>query len=73
MMTQENEALMIEHGQPPVEVVLDIADTDMVSDELYDLLLDAFVAKAKDMGYDIIETPNLVIGSWTLKATLEEI
>lgn len=73
MMTQENEALMIENGQAPVEVVLDIADTDMVSDELYDLLLEAFVAKAKDMGYDIIETPNLVIGSWTLKATLEEI
>ena len=73
MMTQENEALMIEHGQMPVDVVLDVADTDFVSDELYDLLLDAFVAKAKSMGYDIVETPNLVIGEWTLRAKLEEI
>ena len=73
MMTQENEALMIEHGQVPVDIVLEVSDTDFVSDELYDLLLDAFVAKAKDMGYDIVETPNLVLGDWTLKARLEEI
>ena len=73
MMTQENEELMIEHGQVPVEVVLDVSDTDFVSDELYDLLLDAFVAKANEMGYDIVNTPNLVIGEWTLKARLEEI
>lgn len=72
-MTQENEALMIEHGQVPVDVVLDVDSSDFMSDELYELLLDAFIAKAKDMGYDVVETPNLVIGSWTIKATLEEI
>ena len=73
MMTQENEALMIEHGQMPVDVVLDVDDGEFVSDELYDLLLDAFVAKANAMGYDIVNTPQLVLGEWTLKAKLEEI
>ena len=73
MMTQENEALMIEHGQVPVDVVLDISDTDLVSDELYDLLLDAFFNKAEAMGYNIVKNPNLTLSNWTLKARLEEI
>lgn len=53
------------------EIVLDVGNTDYVSDELYDLLLDAFVAQAKDMGIDIVERNDLVLSDWTLKAKLE--
>lgn len=73
MINQETEGVMIEHGQAPVEIVLDASDSDYVSDELYDMLLDAFVAKAQDMGYDIVENDHLVLGEWALKAKLEEV
>lgn len=73
MINQETEGVMIEHGQAPVEIVLDASDSDYVSDELYDMLLDAFVAKAQDMGYDIVENDHLVLGEWSLKAKLEEV
>lgn len=53
------------------EIVLDVDNTDLVNDELYDLLLDAFVAKAKEMGIDIVERKDLVLSEWTLKAKLE--
>lgn len=53
------------------EIVLDMDNTDLVSDELYDLLLDAFVAKAREMGIDIVERQDLVLSDWTLKARLE--
>ena len=53
------------------EIVLDVDNTDLVSDELYDLLLDAFVAKAREMGIDIVERQDLVLSDWTLKARLE--
>ena len=53
------------------EIVLDVDNTDLVSDELYDMLLDAFVAKAKEMGIDIVERKDLVLSEWTLKAKLE--
>jgi len=73
MIDQENEGVMIKHGQAPVEIVLDASDTDFISDELYDMLLEAFVAKAQDMGYDIVENDHLVLGDWTIKAKLEEV
>lgn len=73
MIDQETEGVMIEHGQAPVEIVLDVSDSDYVSDELYDMLLDAFVTKAQDMGYDIVENDHLVLGEWSLKAKLEEV
>jgi hypothetical protein len=73
MIDQETEGIMIKHGQAPVEIVLDASDTDFISDELYDMLLEAFVAKAQDMGYDIVENDHLVLGDWTIKAKLEEV
>jgi hypothetical protein len=73
MIDQETEGIMIKHGQAPVEIVLDASDTDFISDELYDMLLEAFVAKAQDMGYDIVENDHLVLGEWTIKAKLEEV
>jgi len=73
MIDQETEGIMIKHGQAPVEIVLDASDTDFISDELYDMLLEAFVAKAQDMGYDIVENDRLVLGDWTIKAKLEEV
>jgi hypothetical protein len=73
MIDQETEGVMIKHGQAPVEIVLDVSDTDFISDELYDMLLEAFVAKAQDMGYDIVENDHLVLGDWSIKAKLEEV
>lgn len=57
----------------PVEVELNVDSTDYIDDELYDMLLDAFIAKAKDMGYDVVNTPQLVLGDWSIKAVLQEI
>ena len=55
------------------EVVLDVDDTDLVSEELYDMLLDAFLEKARRMGYDVANSPDLVLGDWTLKSRLERV
>jgi hypothetical protein len=55
------------------EVVLDVNDTDLVSEELYDMLLDAFLEKARRMGHDVANSPDLVLGDWTLKSTLERV
>lgn len=55
------------------EIVLDVGSTDYIDDELYDRLLDAFVARAKDMGIDIVERNDLVLSEWTIKAKLEYI
>ena len=52
------------------EIVLDVDSTDYIDDELYDMLLDAFVAKAKDMGIDVVERKDLVLSEWTIKAKL---
>lgn len=57
----------------PVEITLSVDDTGDVPDDLYDYLLDQFIEKAKSMGHDVVNTPNLVLGSWTIKAVLEEI
>lgn len=59
-----------EFGQLP-RVVLDVSDTDLVDDELYELLLDAFLAKALSMGYDVVDREDLVLGDWVLTAQLE--
>ena len=52
------------------EIVLDVDSTDYIDDELYDMLLDAFVARAKDLGIDIVDRQDLVLGDWTIKARL---
>lgn len=51
-------------------VELDVASTEEVPEELYEFLLDQFVAKAKEMGYDIIEQP-FVLGNWKLTCEIE--
>lgn len=76
MINQEDETLHLSNDvnrDLPIDITLDVNNTDEIPDELYDFLLDQFVAKAKELGYDIVETPNLVLGSWTISATLEEI
>ena len=55
------------------EIVLDVDTTDYIDDELYDRLLDAFVARAKDLGVDIVERQDLVLSEWTIKARLTRI
>ena len=57
----------------PVDITLDVNNTDEIPDELYDFLLDQFIAKARELGYDVVDTPNLVLGEWKISATLEEI
>lgn len=52
------------------EIVLDVDSTDYIDDELYDRLLDAFVARARDLGIDIVERQDLVLSDWTIKARL---
>jgi hypothetical protein len=52
------------------EIVLDVDTTDYIDDELYDMLLDAFVARAKDLGIDVVERKDLVLSDWTIKAKL---
>lgn len=55
------------------EIVLDVDSSDYIDDDLYDRLLDAFVARARDMGYDVVNTPDLVISEWRISARLERV
>lgn len=55
------------------EIVLDVDSSDYIDDDLYDRLLDAFVARARDMGYDVVNTPDLVISDWRISARLERV
>lgn len=55
------------------EIVLDVDSTDYIDDDLYDRLLDAFVARARDMGYDVVNTPDLVLSDWRISARLERV
>ena len=58
------------HLEDLPEIVLDVDTTDYIDDELYEMLLDAFVARAKDMGIDVVERKDLVLSDWTIKAKL---
>jgi hypothetical protein len=70
MIDQEEEMNYL--GRPPLpEIELNVANTDEIPDELYDFLLDQFVAKAQDLGYDVVEDDTLVLSSWTIKAQLD--
>ena len=51
-------------------VELDVGSTVEVPEDLYDYLLDQFVAKAKEMGYDIVEEPY-VLGNWRITCEIE--
>ena len=54
-------------------VELDVGSIDDVPEDLYEYLLDQFVAKAKEIGYDIVEQPNLVLGNWKITCEVEPI
>jgi hypothetical protein len=47
-------------------ISLDVDSTDEVSEELYDILLDAFIAKALVDGYDVVNEPRLVLSNWRI-------
>ena len=55
-------------SNPVVE--LDVGSTEDVPEELYEFLLDQFVAKAKEMGYDVIEEP-IVLGNWKITCEVQ--
>lgn len=54
----------------PNNITLDISNTEEVSDELYEAILDAFWTKAKSMG---IDPANVLFDEWTITTTLMEI
>jgi hypothetical protein len=59
-------------SRPPLpEICLDVNNTDELPDDLYDYLLDQFVAKAQEMGYDLVEDDTLVLANWTIRAQLD--
>ena len=50
-------------------ISLSVWDTLEVPEELYELLLEQFLKKAEQMGYD----PNdIVIDDWTIKAVIND-
>jgi hypothetical protein len=51
-------------------VELDVGSTEEVPEELYEFLLDQFVAKAREMGYDVIEEP-IVLSNWKITCEIE--
>jgi len=53
-------------------VELDVGSTEEVPEELYEFLLDQFVAKAQEMGYDVIEEP-IALGNWKITCEIENI
>lgn len=57
----------------PVDVILSVDDTGDIPDDLYDYLLDQFIEKARAMGHDVVNTPDLVLSEWTIKARLTRI
>ena len=51
-------------------VELDVDSTEDVPEELYEFLLDQFVNKAREMGYDVIEEP-IVLSNWKITCEIE--
>ena len=54
-------------------ITLDVDNTTDVPDDLYEFLLDQFVAKALEQGFDIVNSPNLCLGNWKLTCEVEEV
>ena len=57
----------------PFEIILDVGSTDDIPEDLYDYLLDQFIAKAKSQGIDLVERNDLCISDWVIKARVEEV
>lgn len=55
------------------KIALNVDSVDDVPEELYDYLLDQFVAKALEQGYDIVNNPKLMLANWTLTCEVEEV
>jgi hypothetical protein len=51
-------------------VELDVNSTEDVPEDLYGYLLDQFVEKAREMGYDVIEQP-ITLGNWRITCEIE--
>lgn len=54
-------------------IALSVDSTDDVPEELYEFLLDQFIAKALEQGFDVVNTPNLCLGNWKLTCEVEEV
>ena len=52
-----------------VKVVLSPDNTDELPDELYDYLVEQFVAKAQEMGHDIVNTSK-TLDNWRIECEI---
>lgn len=53
------------------KIVLDTGSVTDISDELYDLLLDAFIAKARSLGLTDPESPLVLLDNWHIECELK--
>jgi len=53
------------------KIVLDTGSVTDISDELYDMLLDAFIAKARAMGVTDPESPVVLLDNWHIECELK--
>ena len=53
-----------------IKIRLDAGSGHDVPDELYDLLLEGFWQKARDMGLDP-QAPNLMLDNWVIECELK--
>jgi Zn finger protein HypA/HybF involved in hydrogenase expression len=47
-------------------ISLEVGNISEVSEELYEMLLDAFLAKALAEGYDVVRSPHLMLDHWRI-------
>lgn len=48
-------------------VTLDPNNTDDVPEDLYEYLVDQFVAKAAELGQDVVNDANLLLDNWEIR------
>ena len=56
-----------------IEITLDVNNIEEIPEELYEFLLDQFITKAQTQGIDIVNSPSLCLGTWTIKAQVETV
>lgn len=54
-------------------IALNVDSVDDVPEDLYDYLLDQFIAKALEQGVDVVNNPNLCLGNWRLTCEVETV
>ena len=57
--------------QTMTKIVLDTGSVTDISDELYDMLLDAFMAKARTMGVSDPQSPVMLLDNWRIECELK--